>query len=103
MRKWILELKLFIIFRSVPVLAIPGHLVWKYFLYFVPRSVPSSFHLHDGTKGVFKFHDDENCVDKWLKTNRTCPICRKSASENIDVGVASSGLRHNHLHLPSVR
>uniref|UniRef100_A0A914ZL49 RING-type domain-containing protein n=1 Tax=Parascaris univalens TaxID=6257 RepID=A0A914ZL49_PARUN len=34
-------------------------------------------------------HYHVKCVDKWLKTNRTCPICRKSASENIDVGVAS--------------
>jgi E3 ubiquitin-protein ligase RNF38/44 len=26
-----------------------------------------------------EFH--ARCVDKWLKTNRTCPICRADASE----------------------
>ncbi|KHN85276.1 RING finger protein 38 [Toxocara canis] len=34
-------------------------------------------------------HYHVKCVDKWLKTNRTCPICRKSASENVDIGIAS--------------
>uniref|UniRef100_A0A0N5AC16 RING-type domain-containing protein n=1 Tax=Syphacia muris TaxID=451379 RepID=A0A0N5AC16_9BILA len=27
-------------------------------------------------------HYHLKCIDKWLKTNRTCPICRKSASDN---------------------
>jgi len=28
-----------------------------------------------------EFH--AKCVDKWLKTNRTCPICRNDASEGV--------------------
>jgi hypothetical protein len=27
-----------------------------------------------------KFHPE--CIDDWLKTNFTCPICRKNVSEN---------------------
>lgn len=29
-------------------------------------------------------HYHMKCIDKWLKTNRTCPICRKSASESTE-------------------
>jgi E3 ubiquitin-protein ligase RNF38/44 len=29
-----------------------------------------------------EFHG--KCVDKWLKTNRTCPICRTDASEGLN-------------------
>lgn len=29
-------------------------------------------------------HYHLKCIDKWLKTNRTCPICRKSASDSAE-------------------
>ncbi|MFH4978386.1 hypothetical protein AB6A40_005095 [Gnathostoma spinigerum] len=35
-------------------------------------------------------HYHAKCVDKWLKTNRTCPICRRDASDQKVVSMSTS-------------